>query len=65
MFGMPESSVLVPTLYVYINDLPDTVTCNVRLYVNDILLYKGVSSQEEFKKILMLYNSGHRNGSCV
>ena len=46
--GSPKDSVLGPILFrLYINDLPNNLGCNVRLFADDAILYKEISSQED------------------
>ena len=43
--GVPQGIVLTLLLFLcYINDLPDHVTSNIRLYANDVLVYTTVNS---------------------
>ena len=50
--GVPQGIVLEPLLFLcHINDLPDSVTSNVRLFADDFLLYRTIKSQEDHYKL--------------
>ena len=45
---VPQGTVLGPTLFLlFINDLPEHVSCNVRLFADDCLLYRSVNNQSD------------------
>ena len=46
--GVPQGTVLVPLMFLcHINDLPDVVRSQVRLFADDCLLYRQIKSNED------------------
>ena len=61
--GVPQGSLLGPILFLlYINDLPDSLQSQVRLFVDDAAMYLTVKSQADSKK---LQNCTNGNGGGV
>ena len=58
--GVPQGTVLGPTLFlIYINDIADNITPNIRLFADDCVLYRTINStsdnitlQEDLNKLV-------------
>ena len=62
---LPQGSILEPLLFIlYINDLPDNVTCEIKLFADDTKLYTTIKDTSNIlllqEKLDMVSEWSHR-----
>ena len=63
--GVPQGTVLGPLMFLcHINDLPDTVKSQVRLFADDFLLYRTIKSQSDHEILQQDLNNLQKWATC-
>lgn len=50
--GVPQGSIIGPLLFIlYVNEIPDLVHCNVKMFADDRKLYTAIKSQVDLEQL--------------
>ena len=67
--GVPQGTVLGPLLFLcFVNDIPDCVSNNIRLYADEILLYRTINVMDDCVKLqddLNAFQQWEKGGKCT